>query len=94
MITRYLLYQRQLSIGLSSEQDERSTDLLFGIDARVDVLISWPLHELPGGDVELADERVVAAPVVIEALHANVPVLKSERTNLVHEHFLRVKFRS
>ena len=58
-------------------------DLFFGVDALEDVFFAGPFHQLPRGDVELSDERVVAAAVVVEALHLNVAILKDWNRKLI-----------
>ena len=52
------------------------TNLLFGVYTREDVIIARPLHQLPGGEVKLADERVIAASIVVETLNTDIPVLQ------------------
>ena len=46
-----------------------SYQLLFWVDGLVEVLLPGSHLQLPHGDVELPDEAVVAAPVVVEALN-------------------------
>jgi len=51
-----------------------AADLFLRIDAEVDVLRSGSGRELSGSGEELSDEAVVAALVVVEHLHLDIPV--------------------
>ena len=64
-----------------------TNDLFLGVDAEVGVVRSGSGGELPGSCVELSDEAVVAALVVVEHLEPDVPVkiAVAEGANGQHE---------